>query len=195
MHGERGEQFGFAAGLEAEMEFRAGIDHFLDDFAELVDLDRENAAVDVFVSRFGDRFGEGAVDGLHAVAEQILEAQGERKGEAAFARFVHEFHHVDLAQRLAARTHRDVAFAVDREIRSAPTLDIVERESGGDIPIVHFRERANRAICLRVQMEFSGNLLWPEPAGAGRLAPWKIPNCRASNTKCLSCSSTRTAEA
>ena len=120
------------------MEFRPGVDHFLHDFAKLVHFDREDAAVDVFVSGFGDCFGESAVDRLHAMTEQILEAQGERKSEAAFARFVHDFHHVDLARRIAIRSHRDVSTTVDGEIRCAPTLDIVEREGGGNVPIFHF---------------------------------------------------------
>ena len=137
VNGERGEQLGLAAGLEAEMEFRPGIDHFLHDFAKLVHFDREDAAVDVFVSGFGDSLGESAVDRLDAVTEQILETKGERKSQAALACFAHEFHHVDLARRIAIRPHRDVPLTVDGEIRGAPTLHIVERDSRGNVPIFH----------------------------------------------------------
>ena len=45
MDGERGEEFRLAADLEAELVGRAGVHDFLHDFAELVDLDREDAAV------------------------------------------------------------------------------------------------------------------------------------------------------
>ena len=60
VHRERGDQFRFAARFESEMKFLAGIDDLFDHLAQLVDLDRENAAVMVLVtelrrSRFGTR--------------------------------------------------------------------------------------------------------------------------------------------
>ena len=45
VHGERGDQFRFAAGFEPEVKLLAGIDNLFDDFAQLIDLDRENAAI------------------------------------------------------------------------------------------------------------------------------------------------------
>ena len=51
VHGQRGDQFRFAAGFETKMKLLAGIDDFLDHFAQLIDLDRENAAITARDSR------------------------------------------------------------------------------------------------------------------------------------------------
>ena len=48
VHRERGDQLRLAAGLEAEMKLRAGVDDLLDHLAELVHLDREDAAIERF---------------------------------------------------------------------------------------------------------------------------------------------------
>ena len=45
LHGETGKQFRFAADFESEIERFAGIENFLHHFAQLIDLDGENAAV------------------------------------------------------------------------------------------------------------------------------------------------------
>ena len=45
VHREPGEQLRLAARFEAEVERLAGIEDLFDDFAELVDLDREDAAI------------------------------------------------------------------------------------------------------------------------------------------------------
>ena len=86
VHGERREQLGLAAGLEAEMICLAGIDDLLDDLAQLVHLDREDAAIMALVADLVDRAAERLVDRLDAVAQQILEADDERKSEPASAR-------------------------------------------------------------------------------------------------------------
>ena len=50
VHRQRGDQFRFAAGFETEMKLLAGIDDFFDHLAQLIDLDRENAAILVLVT-------------------------------------------------------------------------------------------------------------------------------------------------
>ena len=141
MHGERGEEFRLAAGLEAEMEWFACVDNLFDHLAQLVDFDRKNAAVDIGVAGARNGFGESFVDGFDAVAEQVLEAQGHREGQTARACLGDKLHHIHLATRIAAGAHGHVTAAVDREIRRAPALHIVERQRGGCVPIFHLRAR------------------------------------------------------
>ena len=106
MDGQRGDQLGLAAGLDAEMERRAGIHDLLDHFAELVDLDREDAAIGVAIIRLGDGVGEGLIDRLHAMAEEILKAEDDRESEAALLGLVDEFHDVDGSLGRLRREHR-----------------------------------------------------------------------------------------
>ena len=51
VHRERGDQFRFAARFESEMKLLAGVDDFFDHFAQLIDLDRENAAIMILDNR------------------------------------------------------------------------------------------------------------------------------------------------
>ena len=60
VHRECRDQFRLAARFEAEMKFLAGIDDLFDHFAQLVDLDRENAAILVLVTELRDRRLKGA---------------------------------------------------------------------------------------------------------------------------------------
>ena len=75
---EAGEELRLAADLQAEVEGLAGVEDFLHDFAELVDLDGKNAAIGALVIEFRDGIAEGEVDGLDAVAEDVLEADEHR---------------------------------------------------------------------------------------------------------------------
>ena len=59
---QRGDQLRLAARLQPEVERRARVEDLLDDLAQLVDLDREHAAVDILVARFLDRRLERVVD-------------------------------------------------------------------------------------------------------------------------------------
>ena len=88
VHRQRGDQLRLAARFEAEMKLLAGVDDLFDHFAQLVHLDRENAAIVVAVTEFLDRALEGAVHRFDAMPQQILKANDQRKSEAALARFV-----------------------------------------------------------------------------------------------------------
>ena len=50
-----GDKLRLAAYLEAEMKWFASVEDFFDHFAQLVDLDRKNAAIVVFIVELGDR--------------------------------------------------------------------------------------------------------------------------------------------
>ncbi len=52
--GERGDEFGLRAAFEPVAEGLPGLQDLLDDLAQLVDLDREDALVDVPVARLAD---------------------------------------------------------------------------------------------------------------------------------------------
>ena len=120
------------------MEGDASVQDFLHDFAELVDLDGEDAAVDILVARFGDRGGEGAVDGFDAIAEEILEAEDHRESEAAFASGGDHLGDIDTGVGVSGGLDLDIAVGIDRKIIGAPAVDIVERNSRRDVPsLIH----------------------------------------------------------
>ena len=78
-HRRHGEQLRLAAGLEAEAVLRAEVQHFLDDLALLVDLDRIDAAVLALILVLVDRALEGAVDLAEPVLEDVGEANQDRR--------------------------------------------------------------------------------------------------------------------
>lgn len=120
------------------MEGDARVHDFLHDFAELVDLDGEDAAVDILVAGFGDRGGEGAVDGFDAIAEEILEAEDHRESEAAFASGGDHLGDIDTGVGVFGGLDLDIAVGIDRKIIGAPAVDIVERNSRRDVPsLIH----------------------------------------------------------
>ena len=139
MNGQRRNQLRFAACLDAKMVGRTRVHDLLHDFAQLVHLNREDAAIFVAVVRLLHRRDEGLVDRLDTIAQQILEAQHERKSEPARLRLVDQFHDVDI-RRPTHRMHLDIPAVVDRKIARPPTVDIVEGNGGGDIPrLLHWR--------------------------------------------------------
>ena len=82
-HRRHGEQLRLAAGLETEAVLRAEVQHFLDDLALLVHLDRVDAAVLALVLVLVDRALESAVDLAEPVLEDVGEADQDRHREAA----------------------------------------------------------------------------------------------------------------
>ena len=62
------------------MKRLSGVDDLLDHFTQLINLDRENAAVIAAVLEFGNRVVKSAVDRFDAMPEQILKADDEREG-------------------------------------------------------------------------------------------------------------------
>ena len=139
MHGERRDEFRFASGLETEMKLLAGIDNFFDDFAQLIDLDRENAAIRTAIVELVHRRLKRAINRFNAMTQQILETNDERKTESAGSCLVYDFENVDGAAEFLKRADDDVALLVDREIPSAPAIDIVSRNSCINVPFVfHF---------------------------------------------------------
>ena len=132
VHGERGEELGLAPGLDAEVPGLAGVDDLLHDFAELVHLDRKNPTVGRGVAGLGDRRGEGCVDRLHAVAQEVVEAHDERKCQLAAPRLGDDIHEIDRLA-VALGINADMAAFVDAEVAAAPAVDVVEFAGLGDV--------------------------------------------------------------
>ena len=132
-----GQQLRLAAGLEAEAVLLAEVQHFLDDLALLVHLDRVDAAVAALVLVLGDRALEGVVNLAEAVLEDVGEADQDRRAQAAQLQPVDQPLQVDAARRVLGRMDLQVPVLVDREVALAPAGHVVEL--GG------FRRRPRRA--------------------------------------------------
>ncbi len=140
MHGEGRDQFRFAAGFETEMKSFAGIDDFFDHLAQLIDLDREHAAVGIAIAELGNRRFKRAVDRFDPVAQQILKPDDERKTQSPRARFVDHFENVDRAAGVLERPGNDVAVLVDGEVVPAPAVDVVRGDGRLNVPLgLHLR--------------------------------------------------------
>ena len=122
------------------MKRLAGIDDLFDHFAQLIDFDRENAAVFTAIVEFRDRVFESAVNRFDAVPEQILKADDKWKGEPARTRFVNDFKNGNGGSILPQRLRNDVAIGVDGKVTGSPTLDVVGGVCRLQVPIVfrHF---------------------------------------------------------
>ncbi len=94
----------------------------------------KHAAVLPLVTGLGDGRAEFLVQHLHAVAQQILEAQQQRKGQPAIARLLHHRHEVERRALVLHRTHGHVAGIVHAEVAGSPAGDVVSVERAGDIP-------------------------------------------------------------
>jgi hypothetical protein len=134
MHRERGDQFRLAPGFESKMIRAPGIRNLFHHLAQLVHLDRENAPIRILVARFRDRGGECLVDRLHPVAQEILEAQHQRKSEPALFGIRDHIHQIDFRVGGSRRLDLNIALLVDRKIARPPAVDIVEGNGGGNVP-------------------------------------------------------------
>ena len=77
------QQLRLAAGLEAEAVLASEVEHFLDDLALLVHLDRIDAAVAALVLVLGDGALERRVNLAEPMLEDVGEAQQDRSAQTA----------------------------------------------------------------------------------------------------------------
>ncbi len=131
---EAGEQFRLAADFEAEIKRLARVENFLHDFAQLVHLDRKHAAIFALKIKFRDGVLKRLVDGLDAVAQNILKADEQRKFQPAAFRLLDHVGEVHRRARVLQRLGDDMAGVVDVKILRAPALDVVKRAGGFDVP-------------------------------------------------------------
>ena len=134
MNRQRGEEFRFAADLDAEFVRRAGVHDFFHYFAQLIHFDREHAAVLALVRGLRNRGAKLLVQDADAVAQQILEPEQKRKREPAIARLFGHGHQVERGALILHGTHRHVAGVVYAEVAGAPARDVISMKRAGDIP-------------------------------------------------------------
>src|SRR5581483_2274128 len=97
-----------------------------DDRPVLVDLDRVDALVGALEAVVVDRALEALVEELDAGAEDVIEADEERRGDPAPHELFHELLEIDRALPLAGGRDGHVPLVVDREVSETPVADAVE---------------------------------------------------------------------
>ncbi len=141
----------------------AGVEDFLHDFAELIDLDGEDAAVGAAEVVFGDGLAEGLVDGFDPVAEDVLEADEEGEAEVTAAGFFDDIVEVDGGAVGLEGACDDLPLFVDIEVLGAPAVDIVMVACGLDGPGCCFREiSAHRAYPMgrTIETRVDNSIRW-----------------------------------
>ena len=134
VHRQRGDQLRLAPRLDSKMKRAPRVRDLLHHLAQLVHLDREHPAIGILVARFRDGGGERLVDRLHPVAQEILEAQDQRKSEPAGFGVLDDVHHIDFRGGIPRGQDLNIALFVDRKIARSPAIDIVEGDGGGNVP-------------------------------------------------------------
>src|SRR5438876_962739 len=140
VHGQGRDQLGFAAGFQPQVKSPPGVNDLLDYFTQLIDFDREDAAVFPAVIEFGDSVLESTVNGFNAMPEQILKADDEREGKATRARLIDNFEDGNVAPIFLKRLGHNIAVRVNGKVPGSPTFDVVSGVGRLQVPIVfrHF---------------------------------------------------------
>ena len=114
MKGQRRHEFRLAARLETKMPALPGVEDLFDDFAQLVDLDRKDASVDVAIAHGLDRLGKGLIDGLDTIAQEIVKTHCQGEAELAAFCLRDDLHQIDLwsLDRLGKTTMSPFRFTV-----------------------------------------------------------------------------------
>ena len=131
---QAGEQLRLAADFQAEIERLAGIEDFLHHLAQLVHLDREHAAILALVIELGDGVAEGQVDGLDAVAQDVLESDQQRELQPARLGLLDHIGQVHRRAGILQRLGHDVPGFVDVKVLRAPAMDVVQIARRLDVP-------------------------------------------------------------
>ena len=139
------EEFRLAADFEAEIKLLPSIQDFFHHFTKLVYLDREHAAILALIIELRDRAAERAIDGLHAMTKNVLEADEQRKFQPAPARFLDHIGDLHRSARVLERRGDDFARVVDVEIFRSPAMDVVEVARCVGVPV---RRRVGRIAHL-----------------------------------------------
>jgi len=145
LHGDDGVQLRLAAGLQSEVELASVGDDFLHDGLHLVYLDGvDDVALALVVILLGSLL-EARCGLLDAVVENVGEAKEHRRGDVAQLQFIY---YLTQIGRLAVLEGRDthVAFLVDREVRGAPAVDVVELLRVFNSPLFQINKLANKRI-------------------------------------------------
>ena len=129
-------EFRLGTSFETEVELASVRDNLVDDRLHLVDLDRiDDKALSFEVVLFLCLL-IALSHLLNAVVENIGEAEQHRRGDIAQGELVHDIAQIDLRVVLARRDI-DITLIVYSEIRSTPTINIVQLLGVVDGPFFH----------------------------------------------------------
>ena len=128
------QQLRLGADLKAEPERGTAAVDLLDDQPLLVHLDREHGRVAAAIVVLRDRLGEGVVQALQAVGDDVGEADHDRRRQVAGLQALDDVEQVDLAADLLVRADCHVAGLVDPEVAAAPGIDLVQLRGVVDLP-------------------------------------------------------------
>ena len=137
------EQLGLAADLQAEIKRLARVEDLLHHLAQLVHLDGEHAAVLALVIELGDGVAERQVDGLHAVAQDVLESDQQRELQPARLGLLDDIGQVHRRAGIAQGLGHNVPGLVDVKVFRAPAMNVVQVASRLDVPGL----RCHRSSC------------------------------------------------
>ncbi len=117
---QRCDQFRLRTAFEAEPIRFAGVEHFLDHFVQLVDLDRIDRLVRTAVPRIGNRGVERFHQPPHSGAQNVLKTHQHRRRDVAARGGLHDFENVDRQIFVEQRSNRRVARFIDEIETVAP---------------------------------------------------------------------------
>ena len=106
---QRRDQFRFRTAFEAEAIRLAGVEHLLDHFVQLVDLDRIHRLIRAAVTCVGDGGVERFDQPPHSGAQNVLKAHQHRRRHVASRGGLHHFENVDGQIFVEQRSNRRVA--------------------------------------------------------------------------------------
>ena len=136
LHGDDGMELGFRAGLQSQVELTTMRNDLFNDRLHLVHLDGVDHIVLTFVVVFLTGLLEAAPGLFNPVVKDIGETEQHRGSDIANGQLVHHFAQVNLCT-ILARGNVHVAFLVDAEIGSAPSVDVVELLRIFNRPFLH----------------------------------------------------------
>src|SRR6516225_1522028 len=148
-------QLRLAARLQTKVERASGVHNLFHDLPELVHLYRKHPFVGVLVIRFGDRGMKSTIYRFNAMPEQILESYNEWKRHSLLARFRNNLHQVNRISIALGRHDLNISSSIYSEVTGAPTINVVERYSGRDIPRFSHRD-AKLSDAFRNSMQSFG---------------------------------------
>src|SRR5205814_6601542 len=128
------EELAFAAYFQSEIVGFACVQNLFHHFAQLIDLDRKNAAIFALITELADGILKGAINRFHTMTENILKPNEERKFEPASFRLLNDIGQVHRSTRILQGRGDDMACFVDVKIPGAPAVDIIEVTSTLDVP-------------------------------------------------------------
>src|ERR1051326_2184125 len=125
---ERGVEFGFRTGFEAEVVTRSFAKIFLNDRTLLVHLHRVNTHMRALVFKLPDRAAKRALKFSYLRGDQLRKAQQHGRGNASFGKVIDDLFEVRGARISLDGTDDKVSLAVYIKVASGPVFDSISFE-------------------------------------------------------------------